>query len=237
MANSKTIPWSRISVEAVAILISILLAFSIDAWWDGRKDLVEEREILRSLEIEFVDLGERLDRWAQYNREGASLIERFLSESVTNMKLDAVASTFFYAKVANVLDQGGVIEAVLASGRLEKISDREIRRRLIKWPDWLEDIHTNDLSAREYAMQEITPFLSSQGFPQTVCPENNFFLCTGPEDVPTSIARIADDVEFRAMLINRRMWMIAIATDHESANREAGLMLDLIRARLAEFEE
>ena len=60
--NTRTIPWGQIAVEAVAIVASVLLAFSIDAWWDNRKDLLEEQEILLGLEIEFADLRESLTR-------------------------------------------------------------------------------------------------------------------------------------------------------------------------------
>jgi len=232
MTNSKTIAWRQISVEAFAIVVSILLAFSIDAWWDGRKDQLEEQEILLGLEIEFVDLRERLDRWAHYNRTGMGYIEGYLSDSVSGMNLQAIESTFVHAMIANVLDQGGAIDGLIASGRLEKISDREIRSRLIKWPDWLEDIHTNDLSARSYAMREITPFLSKHGFPRTVCPEEYFFICPGPETSPASYVRLAEDLEFRAMLINRHAWMRAIARDHENAREAADEILVLIKARL-----
>lgn len=203
----RNVPWPYIFGEGAIIVVSILLAFSIDAWWDGRKERLEEREILRGLEVEFVDLAERLDYWAQYNRTGMSLIEQFLSKSVADMKLDAIESTFTYAVAANVLDQGGEIEAVLASGRLEKISDTEIRSRLIKWPDWLEDIHTNDLSTRNFAAQQISPFLFSRGFPRTVCSEEYVLVCSGPEEAPSSLVRLAEDAEFRGMLIMRRAWM------------------------------
>jgi hypothetical protein len=232
MANSKTIAWRQISVEAFAIVVSILLAFSIDAWWDGRKGRLQEEEILLGLEIEFVDLMERLDNWAQYNRTGMDYIERYLSDSVSDMNLEAIESTFVHASIANVLDQGGAIDGLIASGRLEKISDREIRARLIKWPDWLEDMHTNDLSARSYAMREITPFLSKHGFPRTACPEEDFIICSGPETAPALYVRLAEDLEFRALLINRRVWMRAIARDHENAREEASEILVLIKARL-----
>ena len=44
--------------------------------------------------------------------------------------------------MVNVLDHGGALDALLSLRRLELIRDREIRARLAKWPDWLEDIHT-----------------------------------------------------------------------------------------------
>lgn len=232
MNQSRSIPWNQIVVEGFAIVASILLAFSIDAWWDGRKDRLEEREILLGLEIEYADLRARLARWAELNRTGVGLIEQFLSDAVSEMDSEAVERTFAYVLIVNVLDQGGAIEALLASGRLEKVADKDIRARLQKWPDWLEDIHTNDLSARSYAMHEISPFLARHGFPRTPCPGPNFYSCGDHEAPPAEYMRLARDAEFRAMLINRRLWMLAIARDHENARDEADAILDLIAARL-----
>jgi hypothetical protein len=38
--DPNNIPWKRLSAEGLAIVVSILLAFWIDAWWDTRKDRV-----------------------------------------------------------------------------------------------------------------------------------------------------------------------------------------------------
>jgi hypothetical protein len=43
------VPWVRVVAEAVAIVVSILLAFGIQAWWDGLQDRARERLTLRSL--------------------------------------------------------------------------------------------------------------------------------------------------------------------------------------------
>ena len=132
MTEPNTIAWKRLAVEAAAIVVSILMAFSIDAWWDGRKDQLEEQEILVGLEVEFIDLRNRLDQWAKSNRTGIQFIEQYLSDSVTEMDLHSVESAFTYAILVNVLDQGGALDDLLASGRLERISDRGIRARLVK---------------------------------------------------------------------------------------------------------
>ena len=235
--NTRTIPWGQIGVEAVAIVASILLAFSIDAWWDNRKELLEEREILLGLEVEFVDLRERLALWAEFNRTGVQFIEQFLSDSVTEMDRRDIELAFTYASLVNVLDQGGALDALLASGRLERIADRNIRARLVKWPDWLEDIHTNDLSSRRYVMSEIVPYLAKHGFPRETCPAPELFLvCADSEAVPPSYLRLAEEPEFRAILIMRRAWMLGAASDHESARDEADDILQLLQERLAELK-
>jgi hypothetical protein len=240
MSESQAIPWKRLSAEGVAIIVSILLAFWIDAWWDGRKDRLEEQEILVGLEIEFVDLRDRLDRWAQINRTGIQFIEQYLSDSVTEMDLQSIEYAFFYASGVNVLDQGGALDALMASGRLERIRNRDIRARLAKWPDWLEDIHTNDMSSRGHAMREVVPFLARNGYPQTICPvEKPIFNCVesgraGP--VPPAYIQLAEDPEFRAILIMRHTWMGVAVRTHERASMEADEILAMVRDQLVELD-
>ena len=48
------------------------------------------------------------------------------------MDLHSVESALTYAILVNVLDQGGALDDLLASGRLERIGDRGIRARLVK---------------------------------------------------------------------------------------------------------
>ncbi len=123
---AKQVPWLRIFVEGAVIVLSILLAFGIQAWWDGFQEREEEREVLIGLEAEFVDLQARLQSLTATNRRRAELVERFLSDSVPKLEGLAVDSAFRAATVVNVLDQGGALDALLSSGRLELIRDRDI---------------------------------------------------------------------------------------------------------------
>ena len=234
MTETQNIPWKRLSAEGAAIVISILLAFGIDAWWDARNELAEEREILLGLDAEYVDLRARLDQWAEFNRTGMAILEEYLSDSVAEMDRESIEWVFAYGYLINVLDQGGALDALLASGRLEKIADRDIRNRLAKWPDWLEDIHTNDLSFRDYGLREITPFMTKHGIPMTVCPEGEW-VCPEPGPIPPIYLELAEDPEFRAILTMRRITMWATAQDLESARSQADELLVMIRKRLDEI--
>ena len=53
MTENQKLPWKRLAAEAIAIVASILLAFAIDAAWDERNERMEEKEVLRSLQLEF----------------------------------------------------------------------------------------------------------------------------------------------------------------------------------------
>ena len=55
MTEAQNIPWKRISVEAAAIVTSILLAFAIDAWWDHRVEQEDLLEYLSAFEQELIE--------------------------------------------------------------------------------------------------------------------------------------------------------------------------------------
>ena len=59
MAGTQTIPWKRISVEAAAIVVSILLAFAIDASWEDRQESSRRQELIRGLILDFESIIER----------------------------------------------------------------------------------------------------------------------------------------------------------------------------------
>ena len=50
--SRQPIPWLRIGAEGVAIVVSILLAFGIQAWWEARADRVLELHLLQGFEVE-----------------------------------------------------------------------------------------------------------------------------------------------------------------------------------------
>ena len=46
------IEWRRVAVEVLAIVLSILLAFGLEAWWSWNQDRREEQDILAQLAAE-----------------------------------------------------------------------------------------------------------------------------------------------------------------------------------------
>jgi len=60
MAESRIIPWITITVEAGAIVLSILMAFAIDAWWAEKKENDVEHVALLALRNDFMASREQL---------------------------------------------------------------------------------------------------------------------------------------------------------------------------------
>lgn len=59
--DSQQVPWKRIGIEAIAIVASILLAFSIDRWWELRQERLEERQAIAQLTADFIANAAQLE--------------------------------------------------------------------------------------------------------------------------------------------------------------------------------
>jgi len=63
------IPWPRMFAEALAIVVSILLAFGIQAWWEERQDRAVEQALLtglvEDLRQDSADYSVRTGRWSK----------------------------------------------------------------------------------------------------------------------------------------------------------------------------
>jgi hypothetical protein len=224
------IAWKPVFVEAAAIILSILAAFAIDAWWDFRADVQEEHEVLVGLRAEFEEVATRLDGWATFNATKAALIQSALARELSDPAADSLLSSMPFV---NVLDRGGgSLEALLSSGRLELIRDRDLRRSLARWPDRLEDIHTNDLSLRGYVWGSILPYMAAHGVPDGRCADVVPF-CVHESGLPDSYRRILGDQTFRSLIGNILPGFNVVAADHRTARDTARALVGRIDALLS----
>ncbi len=77
MRDVNNIQWKRRSVEAAAIVASILLAFAIDAWWAEQQDRRAESEILSRLHKEFTLVRYGIGAMGTQNRVQVASVEMF----------------------------------------------------------------------------------------------------------------------------------------------------------------
>ncbi len=147
MSNTQNIQWKRLSVEGAAIVMSILLAFAIDAWWDNRHERIEERRILESLKAEFLSNAELIPSFIEGHRRSAEYTWALLDA----MKAAEPGSTIRYpAAKFQVLGhsstdpQRGALDAILQSGELRYVTNPAIRERLAAWPRLVVDATENE---------------------------------------------------------------------------------------------
>lgn len=162
MTSIQDIPWNRIAVEAAAIVMSILLAFAIDAWWDDRQDRAEEQRILASLKSEFEQNLELIDIEFSYRHAVVASIQEILAASlapstVDSEKLDGLIGDLAWWQ--NIKYSRGAIDGLLQSGGLSLIENDELRRVLVSMPSRFDDTAGSELYDQDTTRNVILPYL------------------------------------------------------------------------------
>jgi len=63
--------------EVLIVVISILIAFSLDAWWDSWRDTERESDLLVALEHDFEQNRALLQEAVSSNEESLTAVRRF----------------------------------------------------------------------------------------------------------------------------------------------------------------
>ena len=155
------------STEAVVIVGSILLAFWIDAWWDDQIDRRQEKALLEALHQDFrtardvfesVTSGhgrvfgnmEKLLYWAEQGAVPADEIDG----------TDYLLGSVFWRNTFT--PPMGAVDTLLASGRLDLLSNPELVAELTRWKSLVEDLNESENAAVNHFYQVIYPYLTQR---------------------------------------------------------------------------
>jgi len=141
------IPWLRFVGEAILIVVSILLAFGIDAWWDQRQERQEEQRLLHRLEDDFSETRELLEAAVERHRRiGEEAIRLSQVRDFETFPRSDVASwvQWSFLLYQTFHPKSGAVDALLASGQLDLISNDDLRSRLAAWPRAVREFTENE---------------------------------------------------------------------------------------------
>ena len=165
MNRLRQLPWLRISAEGMAIVVSILLAFWIQAWWDGRQDRLEEREILSSLLLEFHDLKDTLEWSKGYNEAIRGSVRQLTNaalgpqHTLSDQDIDRLIADLWWNQELSSWS-APELSSVIASGDLTLVSNSTLRHHLGTWPIWLGHIRNTMQRDIDYFTNHQMPILS-----------------------------------------------------------------------------
>jgi hypothetical protein len=169
--SSETVP--RISVprliaEGSAIVVSILLAFSIDAWWDAR----QEREIVDDLLLGLLDdlqQGKENVAFRQAASEAREqsilkLLEAAADSSIhiDESEMDRLLSdTVWYFDDVPISE--GAINSLVFSGMLGLVRNEKLRRDIADWPRAISYVQHQLKEDYDVYFDVWIPYLSNNG--------------------------------------------------------------------------
>ena len=167
MNKSTVIPWKRITAEGAAIVLSILLAFAIDAKWQDYLARVEEHSILSSIKAELDANLATIDKQLSYHNAMNAVIKRLFDASDGILDLSPTVLDSHIHEVSFWSRSGfntGTINSLSQGGKLSIVADTELRseltdlQSLYRWVDEME--RQEELFTRHY----FTPFLMKNTF-------------------------------------------------------------------------
>lgn len=150
-------PWLRLGAEAAAIIVSILLAFAIDAWWDQRLSRGEERDVLAALESEFQanrsQLLEVIEVLETAQRRFAYL-DGLDEASVASLPADSVGPLIAALASPRTFDANrGTVDALVGSGKLGLLQDAALRSALTTFLGTVDDAEEDERYLSEFAIR------------------------------------------------------------------------------------
>jgi len=123
----------RLAIESLAIVSSILLAFAIDAWWEGSKETQRRNSLLGDLKNEVLINIEALERNVKlqelYYEDSKKMVRALLDEvELTPTAFDELLLSL--AGYPVFLPSWGVLDLLTNSGDLLLIEDSRLRTKL-----------------------------------------------------------------------------------------------------------
>ncbi|MDJ0652986.1 MAG: hypothetical protein QNJ40_02450 [Xanthomonadales bacterium] len=149
MYNNRDIPWKRITAEGGAIVVSILLAFWIDAWWDERQERQEEQQYLVALKTDFDQTRLILKRSIDSHRDSSEKVRELRQivkgpkDSHSDSELAGYLGAVFSMDYPTVLM--GTYRDMVNSGDLRLITDDQLRVKLVQFEGEWEAYRENTI--------------------------------------------------------------------------------------------
>lgn len=154
-------------MESVAIILSILLAFAIDAGWDAIKERSQEKAFLVSLLSDFKEARNRInkstDRHKRYIDSARQLLELQTGDvaNIESETLENLLGAVFFDWTSLFLPSGSR-DALFASGDIEIIENEELRAMLAAWPSFVADAAEDESLITNHVMNNLAPYLQGK---------------------------------------------------------------------------
>jgi hypothetical protein len=240
MAANESIAWKRVGVEATAIVLSILLAFAIDAWWENRQERQFEQEMLLGLQNEYQGHREVLvyhnELYVLFLSSIASLMDACESGAWTSTEISV---DFAIANIVSptTTDLGaGVLQSLISAGKLEVLGDKQLRYELAEWQSVLDELSDDQANTTNQIRSLVIPFLTREGIPFGELHR------WGSTPVPSSVRSLAGDdaimqrlfsnAEFRSILETRFAFMSHAVDEFDDVIVATDSILEKIAASL-----
>ena len=168
MDNDQLIPWRRFFTEGTVIVLSILLAFWIDAWWQETEERERELVVLQALLGDLQSMRGAFDRQRAYN-EGILAATTKLLESgaggdsvLDRDQVDDLLGDIVWYNASGVWESA-TMDLLVSAGDLATLSDIDLVRLLVPLHNRLKNAQARYKLDEAFYRDELVPFLVTNG--------------------------------------------------------------------------
>jgi hypothetical protein len=227
--------WRDAFRDVFLIVISILIAFALDAWWNDQLDRERELNHIQTLLAEFQVNRERLDTYlTQANRsfDATMKVLALMGPSPAEISADRLASLINGSfDVGTFTPHGGAVQALLASGELSLMQNHELSALLSQWPVLSNSIH--DLAEFQATnREELHYYLVRLGVPVSRIAENLAWLNLPRSKFEFDPEKVLSDVGLETYFVSRAVRIGILRQQYASALETAETIISLLESEL-----
>lgn len=160
------VSWTRLLAEGGAIVISILFAFAIDAWWQQRQEQVADHAHLVGVYEELSShkklMSEAIKAHDVTLVHGTRLLEIISQPGKTDAEAEIPKLINGLLNFYQINAPFGSLETAIASGAIARMRDTRLASSLVSWPTAIEDILEEQVGGAKIVLSDFLPILSER---------------------------------------------------------------------------
>ncbi len=227
--------------EILLVMIGILLALQVNNWNEERIAMEEEHFLLTSLKedfnIRFLELQEF--KIARKNSiDTIYEINLVISEptSLSESRMDTLIGTMSNALTFN--DQFKTLDMLFTTGMINQLSNEELKRRLILWPQQVEEMMEEQREPVKGYSDTLFPLMRKYVAVRSVYENFSFRGYNMQKDqqvtFPSDYEGLISNPEFERYLAYLESYLIVNEIDSEIIMENTGRIITLLDQKLAE---
>ncbi len=239
MVMKRNIQWPRIFAEGTAIVLSILLAFAIDTWWEERKEVDTQRAQLQSLLGEFNEARHHLvlqtGNLESSLRGTLKILELMGPDATDDASSDFRAALVESLNIGASAPQQGTLRDVLASRVRIVSSNSDLWSKLQTWSIAMDELEVDGQHLERNREENFIDALIRLGVPllamfraQNEKPQADSRLQLPPSNFNADLSVLLRDPGVETVFTMRAIRTQFLIAQHESAIEVADEIIGLV---------
>jgi len=191
----------RLITESAVIVFSVLVAFGLDAWWDGRQARASAQDYVESVEEELDEISGRIERSIRLARVAEDASRAWLGEAhvLPPDSLNSLLGGMVMWATADLTVPS--IRALLSSGAIDLIQDGQLRAWIQSFPTEVQDFEEEEQGSIAFIDGSFVPYLAAHGV--SLGNSNPLGMGLQGRAPPSLVTSLVNDWGFEALVVWR----------------------------------